>query len=137
MRAEFKATCQYCGVEFVSRNIRRLYCSERCRRDFQDDRRMAERAELREFAERVLDDKPHWMQDPWQRCDEGGDDLDAWRGIWGNALLDAAPIVDDAPWEQAGVASGHDAKQVRKPKRKRKKHAGQCALPGMEQWIKN
>ena len=94
---------------------------------------MAERAEIREFEERVRwDDKPHWMQDPWQRCDEGGDDLDAWRGIWGNALLDAAPVIDDAPWEQA---SGDKKSPVRKPKRK--KHAGQCTLPGMEQWIRS
>ena len=131
MRNLFTAVCQYCGMEFLSRNVRRLYCSEQCRRDYQDDRRLAERAELREFTERVLYDKPHWMQDPWQRCDEGGDEFDAWCGRWGNALLDAAPIVDDAPWEQA--ASGDKTSPVRKPKRK--KHEGQCTLPGVEAWI--
>lgn len=133
MRAQFEAVCQYCGTVFLSRNIRRLYCSERCRRDYQDDRRMAERAELREFAERVLDDKPHWMQDPWARCEEGGDDLDAWEGIWGNALLDALPSVeDDAPWED--VPAQEAMPQGRKRKKK-DKHAGQAYLPGMEQWL--
>lgn len=132
MRSVFLATCQYCGVEYYSHNVRRLYCSERCRRDFQNDRRAGERAELREFEARVLDDKPHWMQDPWQRCEEGGDEYDAWQGIWGNALLDAAPIVDDAPWEQ--TATGYKMSPVRK---KRKKHEGQAFLPGMEAWTKS
>ena len=133
MRAQFEAVCQYCGTVFLSRNIRRLYCSEQCRRDYQDDRRMAERAELREFTERVLDDKPHWMQDPWARCDEGGDDLDAWLGIWGNALLDAAPVIDDAPWEDVPPEPPRETRKLRR--RRKDKHAGQAFLPGVEAWI--
>ena len=135
MRAQFEAVCQYCGTVFLSRKIRRLYCSERCRRDFQDDRRMAERAEIREFEERLgWDETPHAWQDPWARCDEGGDDLDAWQGIWGNALLDAAPIIDDAPWETAAQPVGKADKLPQKRKQ-RKQHEGQLALPGMEQWL--
>jgi len=115
------ATCLYCGLEFLSHNPRRLYCSERCRRDFQDDRRRAERAEQRETRERIAwDEKPHWLQDPWALCDE---DDDAWDGRWCNALLDPVPVEDDAPW---GVVE-------KTPKRKRKKHDGWLWLPGVPQ----
>ena len=93
---------------------------------------MAERAELREFAERVLDE-PHWMQDPWARCEEGGDEYDAWQGIWGNALLDAPPVIDDAPWEDVPPEPPRETRKLRR--RRKDKHAGQAFLPGVEAWI--
>ena len=94
---------------------------------------MAERAELREFESSVLDDKPHSFQDPWARCDEDGDEYDAWLGIWGNALLDAPPIEDDAPWEQA---VGDKKAPAQRPRKTRKsKHDRQAFLPGMEAWL--
>ena len=117
------STCQYCGTEYYSHNVRRLYCSERCRRDFQNDRRAGERAEEREFREQLLgvDEKPHWMQDPWAA-------MDAEDPAWDNALLDAAPVLEDSPWGGPSVV-------VEKPKgRKKDKHAGQAFLPGMEAW---
>ena len=133
MRAVFRSVCQCCGREYESRNVRRMYCSTRCRRDWQNDRRQRERAEEREFHKRLAwDEKPHWLQDPWARCDEGGDDLDAWLGRWSNQLLDAPTIVDDAPWDMA------DAAPVAKPKKRKRrkdKHKGQAFLPGMETWL--
>ena len=127
MRAAFTALCQYCGQAFSSRNVRRIYCSARCRRDAQNDRRLAERAELREFTERLAwDEQPHWMQDPWALMEE---EDGAWDGIWGNCLLDAMPLVDN-PWGGPSVAT------ERKPKgKKRKRHEGQACLPGMEAWL--
>ena len=43
MRTLFVHHCRRCGREFVTGNKRRLYCSEECRRHFQDERRIVER----------------------------------------------------------------------------------------------
>lgn len=127
MLTEFKAVCQYCGVEFVSRNIRRLYCSERCRRDFQDERRRAERAEIREAKERAAwDEKPHWLQDPW--AFDGKDELDAWQSVWAQALLDPMPVEDDAPWDLPAEPAAK-----KKKRKKRKELPGWLWLPGVPQ----
>jgi hypothetical protein len=73
-------------MEFISHNPRRLYCSERCRRDQQNELRRDRRAEEREARE-----ASHWDYDPWERDDLGDEVLT-------NALLDAAPILSDNPW---------------------------------------
>lgn len=127
MRSVFLSTCQYCGTEYYSHNVRRLYCSERCRRDFQNDRRAGERAEERELREQLwgVDEKPHYMQDPWAA-------MDAEDAAWDNALLDAAPVLEDSPWGGPSVAVQPVGKTDKL--RKRKKHEGQLMLPGMEAW---
>lgn len=128
MRSVFLATCQYCGVEYYSHNVRRLYCSERCRRDFQNDRRAGERAEERELREQLWsDEKPHWMQDPWQV-------MDAEDAAWDNALLDAAPELGDNPWGGPSVMVGQLVGNSDKLRKRKRKHEGQLMLPGMEAW---
>lgn len=116
------ALCAYCGKEFRTTNPRRLYCSDTCRRAEQNERRRDERAEAAEVKA-----ASHWGHDPW--ADMEADD--GWDGVWANALLDPAPILDDAPW--GGVQATLPERKP-EPKRKRKKkdrHAGQCWLPGV------
>ena len=43
----FTKLCRYCGAKFEVVKRNRLYCSDRCRRKYQDERRLAERAEYR------------------------------------------------------------------------------------------
>ena len=112
------ATCLYCGLEFISHNPRRLYCSERCRRDFQNERRRDERAEKREVR-----DASRWDYDPWERNDLGDE-------VTLNALLDATPW-DDNPW------GGFSVEVPMEQRGKRKKHKGQAFLPGVEAWTRN
>ena len=53
--------CRYCGTIFETTNIKKQYCSDTCRRHYQDARRKDERAELRAAKEA---EKP--MVDPWE-----------------------------------------------------------------------
>ena len=106
--------CLYCGLAFITRNPRRLYCSERCRRDFQNERRAEERAERRAAREAA-----RW-DDPWERDD--------W-AIMANALLDASPVFEDTPWGGVSVKLPKP-----NPKRKKKeKNPGWLWLPGVPQ----
>ncbi len=75
--------CAFCGERFEARSARRLYCSVRCRRSFQNERRRGERAEA------MLKGAPApWKHDPWDRDDEA---------LYGNALLDASPLCGLPP----------------------------------------
>ena len=123
----FTAVCACCGAEYPSGNPRRLYCSTRCRRDFQNERRREERAEAREARERqAWDEKPHWLQDPW--AFDGKDDLDAWQSVWAQALLDPLP-GEEAPWDHP--AEPCPAKK--KKRKKRRENPGWLWLPGVPQ----
>lgn len=101
-------------MEFISHNPRRLYCSERCRRDQQNELRRDRRAEEREALE-----ASHWDYDPWERSDLGDE-------VTLNALLDATPWQDN-PWGGLQITV--------KPKRgkKEKKNVGWLWLPGVPQ----
>lgn len=117
----FSAVCQYCGLEYWSHNRRRLYCSERCRRSYQNDRRRDERAERAEESEAWHEAAP-WQQDPWER-----NDLEDWEEIFENALLDPPP-QDDAPWDAP-------VKPAVKAKKKKEKNRGWLWLPGVPQYV--
>ena len=119
-------TCPYCGKEFASPNPKRLYCSERCRRDFQNEARRDVRAEAAEVKA-----ASHWGHDPW--ADMAADD--AWDGVWANALLDPAPILGDAPW--GGIQTTLPERKPEKQRKRKKKdrYEGQMCLPGMEAWL--
>ena len=110
------ASCVYCGLEFISHNPRRMYCSERCRRDAQNERRRDERAEMREIRE-----ASKWDYDPWERNDMDDD-------IYGNALLDATPWTDN-PW---GGLQLPDMPRKRTQKKQQKKNKW-LWLPGVPQ----
>lgn len=114
--------CIYCGREFTTRSPKRLYCSAKCRRDAQNERRRDERAEAAEVKA-----ASHWGHDPWQDMEAD----DAWDGVWANALLDPAPILDDAPW--GGIQTTLPERKPEKQRKRKKKdrHAGQCWLPGV------
>lgn len=91
--------CAYepCGRMFETFNVRRLFCSERCRRSGQNAARREARAEVRAQKEAEV-----VMADPWTLpLLEDGD-------IWSNALLDALPAGMDMPFfpERTGSASG-------------------------------
>ena len=72
-----------CGREFETRNLRRVFCCERCRRTGQNASRRSARAEARQARERT---RP--MADPWAQLP-----ADEWEveTVWANALLDAVP----------------------------------------------
>lgn len=79
--------CRYCGGPLPDGSYRsRRYCSDHCRRKYQDERRKAERDELKALRH---EDKAGaaWL-DPWSRCD-----VDDWTAeeIFANALLDPLP----------------------------------------------
>lgn len=78
--------CQYCGMPLpVGASVGRLYCCERHRREYQNERRREERAEARELR----DAEKNAMPDPWAR-----NDLDEWTAeeMYANALLDPSPV---------------------------------------------
>lgn len=88
--------CRYCGGPLPDGSTRhRLYCSDHCRRKYQDERRKAERDELKALRH---EDKAWdaWL-DPWSRCD-----VDDWTAeeILANALLD--PLPAGLGWDDAG-----------------------------------
>ena len=74
----YVSECLYCGEEFRSSNPRRLYCSTRCRRLYQNETRKAERQEIRDVNE-----ASRWDYDPWQV-----DDRDNLENIFPNAIRD-------------------------------------------------
>ena len=88
-------TCRHCGAKFSSRSFRQVYCSESCRRHYQDARRKAERDELK-VVRQGWKERAAWL-DPWSRCD-----VDEWTAeeIFANALLD--PLPAGLGWEDAG-----------------------------------
>ena len=61
-------TCRHCGKVFQALTRGRFYCSTRCRRKYQDERRKAERAEFSETRERWKKgfDIVHVFEDPDQ-----------------------------------------------------------------------
>ena len=71
----------------------RLYCCERHRREYQNERRREERAEARELREAGKNAMP----DPWAR-----NDLDEWTAedMYANALIDPCPDMTDTPWDR-------------------------------------
>ena len=77
-KEDYVFDCQYCGKQFKTANIRRLYCCEKCRRDYQNERRMYERAERSEVLA-----ASHWKYDPWEV-----NDLDNIEQVFSNALKD-------------------------------------------------
>lgn len=88
--------CRYCGGPLPDGSpCQRRYCSTSCRRHYQDERRKAERDELKALRH---EDKAGaaWL-DPWSRCD-----LDEWTAeeILANALLD--PLPAGLGWDDAG-----------------------------------
>lgn len=88
--------CRYCGGPLPDGSTRhRLYCSDHCRRKYQDERRKAERDELK--ALRHEDKAGDVWLDPWSRCD-----VDEWTAeeILANALLD--PLPAGLGWEDSG-----------------------------------
>ncbi len=44
--------CRQCAAPFMTENPKRMYCSTRCRRAYQDERRKRERAEATQARER-------------------------------------------------------------------------------------
>lgn len=84
MDSEKWKICGLCRKPFYSRNERKRYCCEACRRSAQNERRKIEKAEMRSI--RKLCCGP-WV-DPWARQGLSEDDE---RNIWGNALLDPIP----------------------------------------------
>jgi len=72
--------CQRCGKEYEATNRRQLYCSEYCRRQYQNETRKAQRAEL---ADCIKYEAKPWDYDPWER-----NDLDNLENIFANALTD-------------------------------------------------
>ena len=89
--------CRYCGGPLPDGSTRhRLYCSDHCRRKYQDERRKAERDELK--ALRHEDKAGDAWLDPWSRCD-----VDDWTAeeILANALLD--PLPAGLVWEDSSI----------------------------------
>lgn len=113
--------CEYCGKEYASHNVRRLYCSEKCRRSAQNERRRDARAEEREVRE-----ADHWTHDPWELMEAQTED--EYEAVWANCLLDASPciLVSDNPW--GGPQFDIVPKQRR---RKKERKPGQLCLPGV------
>lgn len=82
--------CRYCGAPIPEKApASRVYCSDNCRRDYQNERRREEREEARALREA---EAGAWL-DPWSRSD-----LDEWseEEIYANALLDPAPVTEEA-----------------------------------------
>ena len=89
--------CAYAprGRTFETENVRRLFCSERCRRSDQNAARREARAEARAQREAGV-----VMGDPWASpMQEEGD-------IWSNALLDALPVGLDAALRERSASAG-------------------------------
>lgn len=83
--------CRRCGGDFETDRACRLYCSARCRRLYQNERRREERAEQAALRESWDDTR---LTDPWARNDLDEEGMEA---IWANALLDPLPagLADD------------------------------------------
>ena len=94
-----KKWCLFCGAEISFGLASRKFCCDRCRRKYQDRRRLEERREKRVIP-----------LDPWGRCD-----VDDWtvEEILANALLDPLPVGlgwdDVGGRERQGNAKGTEA----------------------------
>lgn len=78
--------CRHCGTSFETNNERRLYCRAQCRRQYQNARRIDERAEQALLRE-AWNDKQ--LMDPWAR-----NDLEDW-GV--GDIYDMAFTLDPMP----------------------------------------
>ena len=67
-RKEYLSECQRCGKIFYSKNVRRLYCSDLCRRKHQDEERKERRAEEAE-AKAALAWAGELTYAPWETDD--------------------------------------------------------------------
>ena len=87
MMQAYKKCCVRCGLPFETVFNKRLYCSNLCRRKYQDERRKAERAEEAERKKALL----AMMPDPcglpsagwnWNELDAmtGNQLIDGWNG---------------------------------------------------------
>ena len=89
--------CRYCGGPLPDGSTRgRRYCSDHCRRKYQDERRKAERDELKALRQGQKE-RDAWL-DPWSRCD-----VDDWTAeeILANALLD--PLPAGLGWDDSSI----------------------------------
>lgn len=89
--------CDYCGLEYRTDNPRRIYCSERCRRDADNERKQDRRAEESELREEYV------MPDVWALHDLGEDVManaltDGWTadGMAVDGWIDCASCPDEA-----------------------------------------
>ena len=103
--------CQFCGAEYVSANPLRKYCSERCRRQMQNERRLDWREQYGHSSRGVAEYLP-WEDDPWDSDDYA---------ILANALTDPAPqskwcIVDNVWGGPSAIRVKTEKKRARKGK---------------------
>lgn len=82
--------CPYCGNPIPEKS-RKTYCSERCRRDMQNERRRDERAE---FLEQLEIEKARPMGNPFDL--DFIATLDFWDAaeLYANACLDPEPVKE-------------------------------------------
>ena len=87
------AICPHCYAP-IPDGSRKTYCSTKCRRDAQNERRREERAELREAQEA---EKARPMMDFWGRSD-----LDDWtvEDILANSYTDPCPSMYDTHYDK-------------------------------------
>lgn len=72
-------SCQRCGERFLAPTLAKLYCSDFCRRHYQDERRKAERMEER-YQRQIIKRREIFL-DPWvapQDCFGANALLDGW-----------------------------------------------------------
>ena len=88
--------CLYCGIELPEKT-RRLYCSTKCRRDAQNERRREERAEFRE-AQEAAKQKP--MGDPYDL--DFIATLDWWEAaeVYSNSMLEPHPCMTEMSYDR-------------------------------------
>lgn len=86
--------CPYCHSPVKGKLSSRVFCTERCRRKWQDKRRMEERRRARIEREGGL-------FDPWAASDLDDWDADA---ILANALLDPDPMSAEAEFLQGRLS---------------------------------
>lgn len=88
--------CPYCGTP-IPKKSRKTYCSERCRRDMQNERRREERAELAEIREA---ERQRPMGNPYDPDFIAS--LDWWEAaeVYANACLDPEPSRVDTSYDK-------------------------------------
>ena len=87
------AICPHCYA-LIPDGSRKKYCSTRCRRDAQNERRREERAELAEAREA---ERNRPMEDPWSRSDF--DDMSI-EEILAASLIDCMPAMYDTTYDK-------------------------------------
>ena len=87
------AICPHCYAEFPD-GSRKTYCSTRCRRDAQNERRREERAELAEIREA---EKQRPFDDPWSRSDFDDCSIEE---ILAASLIDCMPSMYDTAYDK-------------------------------------